>query len=573
MQLRRSWASSFVLVVMSAVASAQHDASRPSAMPDVVRRFEADRGALQRFWRWRWSERRIERMRQFLADTERELAALPFDEFDLEGKIDWVLLRNELESDASRLELDARRLDEMRALVPFRGELLAIVDGRQRLEPLEAEQAARELDRLSTALAEARTSNAEQRDALPRSTCVRAASVVGELASATEAWFGERAGYDPLFSWWATKPERALVEALRSYERFLREDLGGLAADDHETIVGDPIGREALAAELRSAMIPYTPEELLEIADREFAWCEREMLEASRALGFGDDWRAALEKVKQDHVPPGEQPQLIRLLAEEAQAFVEERELVSVPALAKETWRMEMMSADRQLVNPFFLGGESIIVSYPTDAMEHGKKLMSMRGNNRHFARATVHHELIPGHHLQQFMTSRFQTHRAPFATPFWTEGWALWWELLLWDSGFARSPENEIGMLFWRSHRCARIRFSLSFHLGLWTPQQCIDFLVERVGHERENAAAEVRRSFNGDYGPLYQIAYMLGGLQFRALHAELVGPGKLSERAFHDAVLQGGNMPIEMVRARLSGDAPTRDFVTHWRFDPLGR
>jgi len=38
--------------------------------------------------------------------------------------------------------------------------------------------------------------------------------------------------------------------------------------------------------------------------------------------------------------------------------------------------------------------------------------------------------------------------------------------------------------------------------------------FLVDRVGHERENAAGEVRRSFKGDYGPLYQAGYMLGGL-----------------------------------------------------------
>ena len=82
-------------------------------------------------------------------------------------------------------------------------------------------------------------------------------------------------------------------------------------------------------------------------------------------------------------------------------------------------------------------------------------------------------------------------------------------------------------------------------------TPQQCIDFLVERVGHERANATAEVRRSFNGDYSPLYQLAYMMGALQFRALQKELVDPGKMTLREFHDAILKSGNMPIEMIRA----------------------
>ncbi len=69
-------------------------------------------------------------------------------------------------------------------------------------------------------------------------------------------------------------------------------------------------------------------------------------------------------------------------------------------------------------------------------------------------------------------MTSRYKTYRRLFSTPFWGEGWALYWELLLWDKGFARSPENRVGMLFWRMHRCARIIFSLSFHLEKMTPQ-----------------------------------------------------------------------------------------------------
>jgi len=199
-----------------------------------------------------------------------------------------------------------------------------------------------------------------------------------------------------------------------------------------------------------------------------------------------------------------------------------------------------------------------------------------MRGNNIHFSRATVHHELIPGHHLQGFMTARYKPYRSLFSTPFWGEGWALYWELLLWDMNFARSPEDRIGMLFWRMHRGARIVFSLGFHLGQMTPQECIDLLVKRVGHEPENATAEVRRSFAGNYGPLYQAAYLLGGLQFYALHKELVGPGKLSNRAFHDAVLKENRIPVAMVRALLTKQKLTRDYAADWKFygtSPGGR
>jgi uncharacterized protein (DUF885 family) len=122
--------------------------------------------------------------------------------------------------------------------------------------------------------------------------------------------------------------------------------------------------------------------------------------------------------------------------------------------------------------------------------------------------------------------------------------------------------------MLFWRSHRLARIIFSLKVHLGEMTPQEAIDMLVNRVGHERANAEAEVRRSFNGSYSPLYQAAYMLGGLQLRSLHRELVGSGRLTNREFHDTILQGGRIPIEMVRARLLGTPLTRSYRAQWKF-----
>src|SRR5439155_6260254 len=236
-----------------------------------------------------------------------------------------------------------------------------------------------------------------------------------------------------------------------------------------------------------------------------------EMKKASREMGFGDDWRKALEVVKNRHVRPGEQPRLIRDLAVEAIDYLNANDLVTVPPLAAETWRMAMMSPDRQLLNPFFTGGDVITVAFPTNTMSHDAKLQSLRGNNVHFARATVHHELIPGHHLQQFMNARHHPQRGMFQTPFWTEGWALYWEFVLYEKGFPKTPEDRVGFLTWRKHRCCRVMFSLGYHMGTMTPRQCIDLLIDRVGFEPDNATAEVRRSFAGGYGPLYQAAYLV--------------------------------------------------------------
>jgi uncharacterized protein (DUF885 family) len=116
--------------------------------------------------------------------------------------------------------------------------------------------------------------------------------------------------------------------------------------------------------------------------------------------------------------------------------------------------------------------------------------------------------------------------------------------------------------------HRSARIIFSMNFHLGKMTPEQAVQFLVDTVNFERANAEGEVRRSFSGDYSPLYQIGYMIGGLQLRALHKELVDTGKMTDRQYHDAVLQGGPMPITMVRARLANKPLTRSGPEPWKF-----
>jgi len=129
-------------------------------------------------------------------------------------------------------------------------------------------------------------------------------------------------------------------------------------------------------------------------------------------------------------------------------------------------------------------------------------------------------------------------------------------------------TPEDRIGALFWRMHRAARIIFSLNFHLGRMTPEQAIQFLVDTVNFERANAEGEVRRSFSGQYSPLYQAAYMLGGLQMRSLHRELVASGRMTNRQYHDAILQGGPMPVTMLRARLANVPLTRNGAPPWRF-----
>lgn len=563
-----------------------------SELRDIVTRFTNDENALGRRWTVDYAPLRRQRFREYYRGWQSRLRELDFDKLSQQGRIDYVLMNHSLRHSLALLDREEKMWMESAPVLPFGNDIFTLVDARRRMEKIDAQKAAMTLVGLSkkvedvskaviaglpasdTSRPQAQGPRAPQNGEIAplkvnKVVAYRSAEILNSLKGELKSWYDFYSGYDPLFTWWARDPYRRADSLMTAYHKTLRERIVGFRQGQPDPIIGDPIGRDAIIADLRDEMIAYDPEDLVKIAEIEFAWSEAEMKKASRELGFGDNWKAALDKVKEKYVPPGEQPELIRRLAFEAIDFIEKRDLITVPPLARDIWRIEMMSPERQRVSPFFLGGEIIQVSYPTDGMTHEEKMMSMRGNSPHLSHATVYHELIPGHHLQGFMNSRYQAHRrAAFGTPFWTEGWALYWEMLLWDQGFNATPEDRVGALFWRMHRSARIIFSLGFHLGTMTPQQAIDYLVDRVGHERANAEAEVRRSFLGTYPPLYQLAYMMGGLQFRSLHQELVGSGRMTDKAFHDAVLRGGAMPVEMVRAMLTNAPLTREYETQWLY-----
>ncbi len=589
-------------------------AATTSELRDLVDRFNNDRSAILRFYTIPGSQARRARMRTLYDSWLKTLASVNFDALSHEGKVDFVLLRTRIEYESALVGREDRVQREIAPAVPFGADIVALVENRQRLDFITPDAAVKALADIAGKVNAASASVATGTTVSP-ATAVRAAQEVDTLSGGLAQWFNFFNGYDPSFTAVVPKPYQALSQALSTYAATLREKIAGLppgagrlagggrggpstssgqapstssgqagtdaggrggrgaggqgdARANEGPIVGDPIGREGLFEDLRGEMIAYTPEQLIEIGNREYVWCEAEMKRASRELGFGDDWKKALEKVKNIYVPRGGQPELVRDLALQAIAFIKQRDLITVPPLAEDQWRMTMMAPAAMRVNPFFLGGETIQVSYPTDAMSEEDSLMVMRGNGPHLSHATVFHELIPGHSLQGFMAQRYNPHRNLFRTPFLTEGWALYWEFLMWDQGFHASPEDRIGALFWRMHRCARIVFSLNFHLGRWTPEQCVQYLIDHVGHDRFTAEGEVRRSFNGSYSPLYQVGYMMGALQIRSLMKEIVDSKKMTLKQFNDAFLHEGEMPIEMMRAALEAKPLTRDYKAGWKY-----
>ncbi len=556
-----------ILCLCSLLAFGQ-STEMPSEVYPLITQYEADRGSLERYYFVQGTQERRDRFNQFYKDYLVRLQQLPFESFSIGGKVDYIMMKRIFENELALLAQEDKEASQVSKLTGYAKPVYELEKKRRRGMHLKSDEVAQQLNDIRKNVQGA-LQKLPQEPNMTMALANRAASIIGGQQVALKSVYDFYDGYDPQFTWWVKRPYQQLDSTLTKYANALKNkiDPATRPKDDGSGIIGNPIGRDELLRLLQLEMIPYSPEELVNIANKEFAWCDAELLKASREMGFGDNWKAAQEKVKQAYVPEGKQPEAMLKLYDESVEFLKKNDLITIPPIAEETWRMRMIPPRQQLISPFFLGGEVLQISYPTDAMDHEAKLMSMRGNNPHFSRATVHHELIAGHHLQGFMNNRYKTYRH-YRTPFWTEGWALYWELVLWDMNFPRGPEDKIGMLFWRMHRCARIIFSLNYHLGKWTPQQCIDFLVDRVGFERANAEGEVRRSFTANYGPLYQLAYLTGGLQFYALKKELVDSGKMTYKQYHDAVLHENSMPVEMVRAILTNQPLTRDFKTSWKF-----
>ena len=580
-----------------------------SEIRPVIERYEVELRDLNRVYATSGSALRRSKLEEFFKGQVQLLEKADFEALSQGGKIDYLLLRDRLRREQAQLAHEARQDAEIDALIPFEQTIIGFEESRRRMETVDPQKSAIALAKLTAYIADTRSSVLSSKG--NPAALNRAAVRLAQLRNTLRAWFNFYDLYDPKFAWWVDAEYKKADEALEAHALLLHKasgvpgplnsgagpggggrggrggggDNGGggrgrgdasteegakpknLGSNEELSGVG-PAGNDALLEALRSAMIPYTPDELITLANREFAWCDKEMLRASGELGFGGDWKKAVDAVKNKYVEPGQMLGLVRDLSREAIEYLEKHDLVTLPPFIKEDYWEEALTPQQQLVSPFFLGGATIEVSSPASSQTIAERLEAMRGNNIFFARDTVFHELIPGHHMQQYMTQRYRTYRSIFSTPFWTEGMAFYWEMLLWDLGFTHTPEQRVGALFWRMHRCARIIFSLSFHLGKMTAKQCVEFLIDRVGHEPANAEGEVRRSFNGSYEPIYQCAYMLGALEFYALHKELVGSGKMTNRAFHDAVYREGNIPIEMLRLALNGQKVTRDYQTSWKF-----
>src|ERR1043166_6836570 len=118
-------------------------------MPDVIRRYTADHHVVARAYELPWSQTRFDRFEKLYRDWQGQEAALDFDSLNQDGRLDYILLRNELAAELNQQTLQRERLKEMEELLSFRSAIQELETARWRMEPLNAQAAATKVSELA----------------------------------------------------------------------------------------------------------------------------------------------------------------------------------------------------------------------------------------------------------------------------------------------------------------------------------------------------------------------------------------------------------------------------------------
>ena len=170
---------------------------------------------------------------------------------------------------------------------------------------------------------------------------------------------------------------------------------------------------------------------------------------------------------------------------------------------------------------------------------------------------AIAYHEGVPGHHLQ-FSIAQELTDLPPFRrftldVNAYSEGWAFYAERLGKEAGFYQDPYSEYGRLQNEMWRAVRWVVDTGVHSKHWTRQQMIDFFHEHTAMDDQNVETEVDRYIAW---PGQALSYKMGQMKILELRtrAQKELGSKFDLRAFHDAVLDQGPLPLDVLETKIT-------------------
>ena len=276
--------------------------AQTSEMNNLMVNYDADLGAINRFYSTTaaspWgrqsstynSPERRARLLKLNTDYLDKLNKVDFDKMSINGKVDFILFKRNLDDSKYQWLEEQKTYDQVSKYFPFSDRIYALEKPRRRGAAVNGEQIAKELNSIQKEIEKAIT-GIKKEDAINIKLANFASDAAKGLQGSLKNLFDFYNGYDPLFTWWVPKTYNNVDSLLNVYADLLKSKGKETSTqkDDGSGIVGNPIGSKELIRQLQMEFIPYTAEELVEIANKEFAYCDAELLKASREMGFGDN--------------------------------------------------------------------------------------------------------------------------------------------------------------------------------------------------------------------------------------------------------------------------------------------
>jgi uncharacterized protein (DUF885 family) len=341
----------------------------------------------------------------------------------------------------------------------------------------------------------------------------------------------------------------AVVPAYRALlEFFTKEYLPGA-----RTSIGAselPDGRRYYAGLVkRYTTLDVTPEEVHAVGQREVSRIRGEMEGVVRDVGFQGSFADFLEFLRKDPRFYAKTPE--ELL--EKASRIAKRMDGALPSLFKrlprQPYGVEPVPPD---LAPKYTGGR--YVEAPLDGTRAGTywvNTYALETRPLYTLEALTLHEAVPGHHLQIALAKELEGlpafRRYGYVNAF-GEGWGLYSEHLGLEAGFYTDPYSTFGRLTYEMWRACRLVVDTGIHAKRWTRQQAIDLMAANTALSLHEIATEVDRYISW---PGQALAYKMGELKIRELRAraEKALGTRFDVRAFHDAVLANGSVPLDVL------------------------
>ncbi|HTF42977.1 MAG TPA: DUF885 domain-containing protein, partial [Terriglobales bacterium] len=293
-----------------------------------------------------------------------------------------------------------------------------------------------------------------------------------------------------------------------------------------------------------------TPDEIHQLGLREIDRIESEMTAIARKEGFADlaAFRASL-KINPKYIPTSSEQ-----ILDDYRHYIAQME----PKLAELFTLLPKSPVTVEAIPVFQSAAATHYVTGTPDGKRPGRVVVA----TSNFAdrsliddEAIAYHEGVPGHHLQlsvqQQLTGlpQFRLHSLGFNA--YVEGWALYAEQLGKDAGFYQDPVSDYGRLSSELFRAVRLVVDTGIHSKGWTRDQVVDFFRKSGAVDEPTIQSETDRYIAW---PAQALSYKLGQLKFRELRERAqkeLGP-KFNIRSFHDEMLNGGTLPLDLLDAR---------------------